>query len=90
MLGKLYSAKNRSRRKTSGKQQRLGVTMADREATLGTLGIALGGYQATSGSFEYASETSFSAYSDYTPVTVRSHTTKTDHAGVERDKPRNR
>jgi hypothetical protein len=64
--------------------------MENRETALNTLGIAVGSYQANSGSIEQVWGANFSAYSDYTPVTVRSHTTRTDHAGVERDKPRDR
>lgn len=87
MIGKPDSGQNRTRSRASNKQ-RYGAVMGNREAVLGTLGIAVGGHQATLGSYEAAWETNFSAYSDYTPVTVRSHTTRTDHAGVERNKPR--
>lgn len=61
--------------------------MFNRENALATYGIAVGSQQSF-GSIEHVGEASFSAYSDYTPVTVRSSTTRTVHAGVERDKPR--
>lgn len=61
--------------------------MFNRESALATYGIAVGSQQSL-GSIEQIREASFSAYSDYTPVTVRSSTTRTGHAGVERNKPR--
>lgn len=64
--------------------------MDNRETELGILGIAIGSAQGTRAVTGSNTDFSFSAYSDYTPVTVRSYTTRTDHAGVERDKSRDR
>jgi len=82
MLFKTHTDKNRADKNGPGS-----VTMTNRERGLSALGVTVGSHtEATSGFSQSGSD--FSAYGAYTPVTIRSHTVRTDHAGLERNQSR--
>lgn len=83
MLVKTSSDKNRPEKPGSGS-----VKMPDREQGLSALGVTVGLHTDASGGL-YESGTGFSAYGIYTPVTIRSHTVRTDHASLESNQSRN-
>jgi hypothetical protein len=69
--------------------------MGELEATLQSLGVCIGSYQAGTTSLGGSDtlhslqlQSSFSGYGEYTPVTVRSSTVRTDNADVERNQSR--
>lgn len=85
MLRDTKAGRNRS--KTPSRRVRQGKVMNDREAGLFELGVIIGPSAQVDDSGPIASAP-VSGYGEYTPVTVRNYTVRTENAGMERNQSR--